>query len=376
MNSRKIIIVAIALIVIITGAVTLKGVFSGMKPTPKKRPDQDIKRYVKVEQVQYQNVTSSVTEEGRVVSGNEVMLTAEASGKLEQGSINLKKGNSFKKGDLLATVYRDEAELALKSRKSNYLNTLSLILPDLKIDFPNAYQSFMTFFNAIDLEKELPKLPQINDSKLKIFLASRKVLSDYYSIKQDEKKLSRYALYAPFNGTFLKVNFEIGTFVNTGSQIARMLRTDRIEVEVPVKNGESKWIKIGDPVDIFTNDNQTKYTGKVIRKSDFIDEGTQSRSIFVRVNPSAKSSVLVGEWLKVNFKGQQVPEVMEMPISAVFNSNEVFTVVDGRLKRASINVIKQNEKTVLFNGLKSGENVVVQSLINVRENTPVEILQK
>jgi hypothetical protein len=65
---------------------------------------------------------------------------------------------------------------------------------------------------------------------------------------------------------------------------------------------------------------------------------------------------------------------MEIPRSAVFNTNEVFTVVDGRLKKQSINVVKVNDKTLIFNGLEAGENIVVEPLINVKDNLAVEIL--
>ena len=35
---------------------------------------------------------------------------------------------------------------------------------------------------------------------------------------------------------------------------------------------------------------------------------------------------------KVEFSGQIIPQVMEIPRSAIFNSNEVFIVVDGKLR--------------------------------------------
>ncbi|MCK5168851.1 MAG: hypothetical protein KAQ75_03145, partial [Bacteroidales bacterium] len=57
-----------------------------------------------------------------------------------------------------------------------------------------------------------------------------------------------------------------------------------------------------------------------------------------------------------------------------FNSNEVFVVKEGSLQKKIINVIKVNEKTLIFDGLKEGEMMVMQPLINVLEGTLVEIL--
>ena len=374
MSWRKITFITVALIILLGGSAALSLLFVSMKPEPPRKPDAELKRFVKTDTVEYKDMESPVTALGRVVSGSEVLLVSEAAGKIEKGEVNLKKGSSFKKGQLLASIYKDEVELALKARKSNFLNTLTNLLPDLKVDFPDQYNQFLKFFNSVDLNKELPALPTANSEKLKIFLASRSILSEYYGIKQDEKKLSRHSMYAPFNGTFTQVNYEVGAYVNAGGQIAKMITTDLLEIEVPVENMHSKWIKIGDKVKVYSQNRETEMAGTVVRKADFVDMDTQSRSIFVKVSNSSDKELLAGEYKLVEFPGQIIPSVMEIPRNAIFNSNEVFTVVDGKLKKREIDIIKVNETTLIFKGLEAGAKVVIESLINVKENTPVGIL--
>lgn len=374
MSWRKITFVAVALVVLLGGAAALSMLFISLKPEPPHRPDPELKRFVKAKTVDYSDIVSPLRREGRVVSSSDVMLVSEASGKIEPGNVVLRKGTSFRKGQLLLTIYKDEAELALKARKSQFLTTITTLLPDLKIDYPNNYEVFHQFFNDIDMDEGLPELPEIDNEKLKIFLASRGVLSEYYGIKQDEKRLSRHSLYAPFDGTFTQVNFEVGAYVNTGGQIARMIRTDQLEVEVPVENGQSKWIKVGDEVKVYSSDNETVRKGVVVRKSDFVDPTTQSRSIFVHVYNSRGEELLAGEYKEVEFPGQEIMQAMALPRNAVFNSNEVFIVVDGQLKKEEIEVLKWNETELIFTGLEEGMKVVAEPLINVKENTPVGIL--
>lgn len=376
MSWRKITFIIVALIVLLGGSAALSWLFVSMKPEPPRKPDSDARRFVKAEEVVYSEVISPLKREGRVVSGNDVLLVSEAAGKIEAGEVPLKKGTSFKQGQLLATIYKDEAELALKARKSSFMNSFTNILPDLKVDYPDSYQTYMDFFNQVELDKKLPKLPEPQKEKLKIFLASRNILSEYYGILQDEKNLERRSLIAPFDGTFSQVNFEVGAYVNTGGQIARMIRTDMLEVEVPVENGNSKWIRIGDKVNVLSSYDKDTLIGTVVRKADFVDASTQARSIFVKVQKFKSDDLLAGEYKVVEFPGQRMDRVMEIPRSAVFNSNEVFTVVDGRLKKAEINIQKMNEATLLFDGLQQGTIVVIESLINVKENLPVSILGK
>ena len=374
MSWRKITFIVVALIILLGGAAALSLLFVSMKPEPPRRPDADLRRFVKADTVEYRNIVSPLLREGRVVTGSEVMLVAEAAGKLEPGNVSLRKGSSFSKGDLIAVVYKDEAELALKARKSNFLTTITTILPDVKIDYPEQYQTFRDFFSGIDIDKNLPDLPEVKNEQLKIFLASRNVLNEYYDIKQDEKRLSRHSMNAPFNGTFSQVNMEVGSYVNPGSQIARMIRTDLMEVEVPVESEQSKWIKIGDRVQVFSKDRKMVRDGSVVRKSDFIDPATQARSIFVKVNNTPGDQLLAGEYKLVQFPGQSISKSMEIPRSAVFNSNEVFTVLEGRLNKREINVLKWNEESLIFDGLEEGSIVVTEPLINVKENTPVGVV--
>lgn len=373
MSWRKITFIAVALVVLLGGSAALSKLFISMKPEPPKRPEVEMKRFVKTETVQYAEIVSPLTRDGRAVSGSEVTLVSEASGKIEPGNVLLRKGTAFRKGQLIAEIYKDEVELALKASKSKFLNTMTLLLPDIKVDYPDQLQAFETFFRAIDLEKNLPEMPVVKNEKLKIFLASRNMFSEYYGIKQNEKRLERHSLYAPFDGTFSQVNFEVGGYVNTGGQIAKMIRTDYVEIEVPVPNLDSRWIKIGDRVNVISEDGSSK-PGSVIRKAHFIDANTQSRSIFVQVKNFSTEGLLPGEYKLVEFPGQKIAEAMEIPRGAVFNSNVVYTVVDGKLKKREIDVIKVNEKTLIFNGLEEGAKVVVEALINVKENTPVGIL--
>lgn len=374
MSWRKITFIVVTLIVLLGGSFALSELFVSLKPDPPRRPASDAKRFVKVETINYSEIVSPLFREGRAVSSNEVLLVSEASGKIEAGKVTLKKGASFRKGDLLARIYKDEVELALKASKSRFLNSFTNMLPDIKVDFPEQYNQFLSFFNSVDLNMNLPDLPIADNEKLKIFLASRNILSDYYGIRQDEKRLSRHTFYAPFDGTFTLVNFEVGAYVNAGGQIAKMIRTDQLEIEVPVENTQSSWIKIGDKVNVYSQDKSSFSPGTVVRKSNFVDPASQSRSIFVQVSNPGKANLLAGEYKLVEFPGQQISNAMEIPRSAVFNSNEVFVVIDGKLKKRVLNILKWNETTLIFDGLEAGMKLVVEPLINVQENSPVGIV--
>jgi hypothetical protein len=78
-------------------------------------------------------------------------------------------------------------------------------------------------------------------------------------------------------------------------------------------------------------------------------------------------------YLKAVFPGIIVRNAMQMPRNAVFNTNEVFVVKDGRLAKAQISIYKVDEKTLIFSGLEEGMDLVVEPLVNATEDLKVEI---
>jgi hypothetical protein len=331
----------------------------------------EARRFVRIERVEYDDIPAAVTEPGRLTSVAAVDIVSEASGKIETGEVPLKKGAAFSKGDVLFVIYPDEAILSLKARKSQYQNTLAGIIPDLAIDYPAYEQGYREFFNSISVGRPLPPLPEINNDQLKIFLASRNVISEYYNIQRDELQLRRRTVTAPFDGTYLEVNMEVGAYANAGSRVAHAIRTDQLELEVSLRRTDAAWVRIGDPVTVTSKDGSADWEGHVIRKSDFVDENTQRQEVFVRLDNGGSQALLAGEYLLATFPVRPINDVMEIPRNAVFNFDEVFLVKSGRLAKANINVIKENERTLIFNGLNEGDTLVIQQLINVSEGTLV-----
>lgn len=372
---RRIVIVA-AFIFIVGLAFGIMKFLIAQKEDPRMRPAIEAKRYVKAEEVKYLTIISPVSAPGRVSSISEIDLIAEASGRILTVNTPLKKGSEFSKGDILFTIYPDEAILALKSKKSLFLNTLANLLPDIKIDYSEYEKDFRDFFNSIDINKKLPEFPEIKNEKLKIFLSSRNILSDYYGILKDELQLSRHSIIAPFNGTYSDVYMEEGSYANTGGKVAHAIRTDLLEIEIPLERFDAEWVKIGDDVTLISDARTKEWKAKVVRKSQFVDPNTQSQAIFLRLENGKSKSLLVGEYLKAIFPGHPIEKAMEVPRNIVFNTNEVFVVNDNRIHKKQINIIKVNEKSLIFNGLEEGEVIVMQPLINVLEGTSVEIQGK
>lgn len=371
MTKRQRIVVLIAIALTLVLAFVLAGAFAGMKKNVKPPKPAPVVRKVESAKVEYVDIETQVTGNGRVLSLFSVDLISEVQGKLIRGDVSLKQGSSFTKGQLLAKVYNTDAVYAMKSRKSTFLNSVANILPDLKIDYPDSYQIWIDFFETVEIDKELPALPEISSSQEKIFLSSRGILSTYYSIKSDEERLMKYNLYAPFSGAIQEVMLEVGSVANPGSRIAKIINTSELEIEVPLQIAEATWVRKGQNAIIKTENGVKVGTGIVKREASFVDPNSQSINVYVALT-SGSQAFYAGQYLQVEFPGMVIKNAMEIPRNATFNGSTVFVVDSGYLAKREINILKTNESTLIFSGLEEGIELVVKPLANANSNMPVQ----
>jgi len=361
---KKNVIYSIIALVIIVGALAFTRYLIANKEQPKQKQNLDTKVFLKTKDVQYTELTTSMNYRGRISSYNNVSIAPVVSGRLLKGDVELKDGTYFKKGDILFYVNDDDVKASYISSKCSYLNVLSQCLPDIKFDFPGEYKKWNNFFNSIDIEKKLPSLPKINSDKEKIYLASNNVLTNYYSLKQSEIYLSKYIVKAPFDGSIVSVNKEIGDVVAMNSTVASIIRTDLLEITVPVMVEDVKWINENDEVEI--SDNGYKIKARVDRKSKVVDETTQSVDIYLIIK--GKGNLLQGQYVDVTFSDKKIMG-LEIPREALISGNKVYQLKDGNLIANKVNIVKKLDDSYIINGLDNSMAVVAESISEINPKT-------
>jgi len=369
MKLRQIIIIGSA-VLIIAGSVGLSIFLTTLKEEPEEKKEAPIRKYVKTTKVEYTDIDTKVVVFGRVKSAESLDLIAEISGIMTEGAITLKPGEKFTKGTLICIIDDTEAKFKLQAQKSNFLSDLAAILPDFKIDYPESFNIWQNYFNSIDLAKNLPLLPKRIDSKEKTFLATKNIFNSYYSIKSAEANMRKYKVYAPFNGSISEVVLQSGSYVNPGNKVARIIRTDKLELEVAIEVKDVAWLTEGTEVKIFSETGQQSWKGNIVRIGDLVNQNTQSIDVFISISPN-QYRIYDGLYLRTEIPGKKVKNSMEIPRNAIFNGTQVFVVADTLLKVRDIQIHKINPQSVVFSGLGEGEDLVVEPLINAHNNMRV-----
>lgn len=369
---RRLLILGIALGIVAVGFIIMMILFS-LKKQPQKTPRPQVEVFVKAETVKYRDLQAVIYSSGRLHAYNKVVVSSEVSGRLGEGDVPFRNGQKFQKGQVIAKVINPEFPLSLKAGKSTFLQNLALILPDLKLDFPESYPAWQSFFESIDIDKPLPDLPEPRSSQELTFLASRNILSSYYSLLADQARLDKYLIRAPFSGAFNEILQDVGIVVNVGTQLATIVRTDLYELEVPVIVEEVKLLSPGDSVWVSDETAKIRRKGVIRRIGAVVNPSSQAVSVFVSLPGDA--GLYDGMYLSAELYGRIIPDVMEMPRNAVFNTNHVYVIKDMRLVEKTIEIVKRNDQTLYLRGLDEGEELVVEPLLNVSGNPIYKILR-
>lgn len=383
-----IILTTIAILVIIFLAYKIgksKGLNDGIENAEKYREERENKSgaiiayfsnddviYVKTSIVKNELRPITASGFGQVTSSSMINIMSEVQGEI-RANILLKKGTSFKQGQLLFTIQNDDVKMALKARKSNYLMLLTNLLPDLKLDYGDNFEAWLEFFNKIDVEKKLPPLPETKSFKEKNFIVSKNVLTEYYNIQSDEERLKKYAITAPFSGSILNAFTDDGAITNPGSPVISVIREGNMEIEVPIANDDIDRVKVGADV-ILSDENGGVASGKVVRKGTYINANTQTVPVFIEIKES-DIPIYNGMYLDASIACEGVENIVELPRKAIFNKNEIYIVENGKLKIQPLNIKMFLEETVLVKDMPDGEVVVMEPLINAKEGLEVETLK-
>ena len=381
MNIRKTLIIVVSIIILILFALTASisyniGMSYGVKNaetirTKKAKSAETHEKEVKsvlASKVKNMKIKNQINSTGRVVSINNITISSEVQGRLV-GNNTFKKGSEIKKGEIIFSVKDTDLKLLIKAKKSQFMSLVSTNLSEIKLDFNSEYNKWEKFFNELNIDSNLPDFPKMNTTKEKNYIISRSILAEYFSLKSDEEKLSKYTVMAPFDGIITKSYTDIGANINPGSPVVDFIRKDKMEIELSINTNEVNFINVGDNVK-FKDDEKT-YTGKIIRKGGFVNANTQNISIFSSINTDV-NSLYNGMYLDAQITTQAKDNVFKIPRRAIFNKNKIFKVdQNNKLETFQVNIIAYIEDEVVIDNLEDNMVIVKEPLINISEGTIV-----
>jgi len=341
-------------------------------PPKKEVVDTIIEREVKVMRVKNQDISSKLAIQGSLEAFNKVGIFAEVTGTLSTANRTVKVGNYFKKGTILLDIEREEAKLNIFSQKSNVLNAITTLMPDLKIDHPESFQQWKTYLDNFDVNQSIKDFPKPLNDQEKYFIASKNLLSQYYTIKSAENRLQKYTVYAPFSGVITQSTIQPGTLVRAGQQMAELMSTSAYEMKATLNLEDLKFIKAGSKVILNSDAVDGTWTGIVKRISDQIDPNTQSVIAYIGVTGQGLRE---GMYLRGNLNSNTIKSAVQLPIDLLVNQNKIYIVKDGKLALQTIELVTTNANFAVVKGLTDEQLILKEKIIGAYEGLTVKPIE-
>lgn len=335
------------------------------KRTPVPKP-----RSVSAEVVSLGPVEARINAYGRVVSAQPIQLISEVTGTIEEGALPFRPGLSFDEGDTLVVIDDRQARYRLNSTKADLLTALAQVLPEIKIDFPDRYQVWQDYFDAVRFDRTLPVMPESGNEQIRLFLARFGVFKLYFSVKEQEITLSKHYFEAPFEGAILSTSLSPGATARSGSVLGQIVNLERLEVDIPIPMIDIAWVDESRPVRLTSSEMSGKWQGTVARVGSAINAETQTAHIYVDILDQ-EVALLEGVFLRADLPGRIVDNAIRVPRQAVYEDNYVYLVVDGAFEYRSVEIARRETESVIVTaGLNPGDTLVTELLQGIAPGMP------
>lgn len=345
---------------------------------------------VELVEIEPTQATPRLTLQGRIQSGRETRLSFPISGRLTALSDQLKVGLRVQQGDLIASLDTRSFERSLRTQQLNLSAAKGkLAESQARLEAANTEvaqsQTELRLRNQqlerlTDLQaRQLAARNEIEVAELAVnsaaqALSSRKTAQINaaaalaaaeleverltLAVEQAEQDLADTRLIAPFDGVLTDVSVRPGDQVTSGQGLAVL--TDLSQLEVSFSTQNPRVIRFLQPdaqaplplptrVSLSTGSLRFEQQGRLSRVASNGELATGGRELFATLDPNPQTLLRPGDWVEVEVTEPARNDVTWIPASALSDDDQVFTLVDGRLRAESVEVLERDNGRALIN---------------------------
>ena len=359
----------------VLGALLIAGSFYGAKmivdsKQNRRPPAKKVVKTVFVDTISNGIIPIEVEASGSLVARQRVELFAEVQGVFRPGIKLFKSGQPYSKGQVLIQIDDSEYRAGVLSAKSNLYNQITGIMPDLRLDYPEQYEKWQAYLNRFDLNKTTPRLPKIENEKEKYFISGRGILATYYNVKNQESRLNKYSIRAPFNGILTEALVTEGTLIRAGQKLGEYIDPTNYELQVAIPKTYSDLLRVGKTVQLGDLDGNKTYRGRVSRINGRVDQASQTITAFIDVK---NASLKEGQYLQARLSAKEEQNAIEIDRALLLENNQVFVVRDSILDLIPVQPVHFSDRTVVLKGVEDGTILVSKPVVGAYAGMLVKI---
>lgn len=289
---------------------------------------------------------------GTLLPYERVIIRPELSGKITK--INFEEGAIIDKGEEIIKFDDRLAQAKLKNAEANFLNAEQNV-------------------KRLEASRGSASAQQLDAAKTAKLQAEAE-------LEMAQIEVDHTILKAPFKGRMGLSNQDVGSYVQSGSDLTTIVNTEKLKLEFNLPERLAHTVEVEQPLQ-FSVDNfpKKRFTAEVYALSPEIEQ--EGRSLIVRaLYDNQDSGLLPGMFTRISLEIPLGYNVVIVPEEAVFSSEGkqyVYKVIsDNDQHIAKLTEVILGERSSyaveILHGLKNGDQVVKVGQARIRDGSVIE----
>jgi len=368
---RKIILSILGVVLVIGAIFVAKAIIESN--TKERPPAKKVIKTVYVQTVNNGTVPIVIPANGTVTALQKNTLYSEVEGIFRSSSKPFRPGQEYSRGQALLRIDAAEYAANVRASKSELYNKIAAVMPDLRLDYPSVYPKWEAYLNSFDVNKSLAPLPKSSSDQENYFISGRGIVSGYYNIKNQETRLNKFNIVAPYNGVLTEALVTEGSLVRPGQKLGEFIDPSVYELEVAVRKSFSDLLKVGEQVALKNLEGTQQFQGEVSRINSKIDANSQTIQVFIKIKDA---KVNEGMYLEANLEARNIENALSIPRNLLVDQDKVYIVEENALQLAEIEAVHFSSESVVITGLENGTKLISAPVPGAFVGMPVEISDK
>ena len=349
---------------------------------------------VPVSQISSTQSHSLLSASGYVIAERKAAIASKATGRLIQ--LNVEEGDVVKKNEVIGRLEFTDVEAYLNQGKSQQkaaiaqLNQAEIELKRIEKIFERTKKLYKS--NLISSEEFETIEGQFNNANANVNLANANVESANANANVLETQLENTFIRAPFDGTVLNKNAEVGEIVapmaaslNSKSAVVTIADMSSIEVEADVSESNIGKVKVGLPceitLDAIPDFKYNGYVHKIVPTADRSKATVLTKIRFEtydnRVLPEMSAKISFLDTINQNQTSQEsYTTIPQNAVLKIDGKDIVYTVKNGIANSCEI-VLGKNLGTYyeVISGVNIGDEIIVSPSEKIKNGSKIKIKQ-
>jgi membrane fusion protein (multidrug efflux system) len=319
------------------------------KTVANNQPQQET--LVKAVVVNQTSLVDQIQVTGTILPNEEVTLTSEVGGMIQ--AINFVEGTRVAQGNVLVKL--NDADLAAQLEKLSYRANL--------LENKEKRQAKLLEKGGVSQEEYESSAAEANAIKAEI--------------KELKARILKTEIRAPFSGTIGLRSVSKGSYINPGTNIARLVNLDMLKAEFSIPEKYSSQIQKGQRV-IINYDNTRNFEAQIYAVEPKINLNTRTvtaKAVFQNTD----NSLMPGSFVNVKIILKQYEKAIQIPTSALIpelGGQKVYKYQAGKAVPVKVETgVRGNENVQVVTGLQMGDTLITSGLLNLRPNIDVKLVK-